>query len=353
MHTNLGMFVFAAGLLLGCPPAQAGKDPEPIDSPPGKKINYSWHSYQDLWGDPTNPPRPKHHRRSKPDRKRDTEATEALSEAADSTRSGELSASEPLSGSPQSLQAPQAVATVEPQKTDGVLQPDLVVRTQAQGSEFPLEPLSRPLVLPPGLSEVRATLRVETPEDEDRGAGVQLEGRRGLTRGIDAGLSAPLMVQPDLQLGDLQADATFDLINASRRALALSMTLVTPVSAYTDWPLADFVFLGELRFRQSLYVDRLAFLVSSSVGGSLGDRSYLLLFVDLGLTLQLFHRVSLGVTAGAHSFIDRPNPVAVPLAGRLTAALTPLCDLVLEAGSADLLHTRDVRIDAGVAFRLW
>ena len=223
-----------------------------------------------------------------------------------------------------------------------------------EAGSYPLSNLMRPLTLPRSLYEIRSPVIMES-YTSGQAYGVRLEGATGLTRWLEVGVSAPLFFVPQLVLGDFQAHAIADLTDwlDSPHWVGVGIDLILPWSSYTNWDQkVAAVALGKALWKTPLTGRWLAARASLSVGGAFGQESIPLLFLDPGLILQPFERLSLELGAGLHVHIEKPTALlALPLSGKILCAAASTVDITLEGVLVDAWHSPEFHIALGTQVR--
>ena len=223
-----------------------------------------------------------------------------------------------------------------------------------EAGSYPLSNLMRPLTLPRSLYEVRSPVIMES-YTSGQAYGVRLEGATGLNRWLEVGVLAPLFFVPQLVLGDFQVHATADLTDwlDSPHWVGVGIDFILPWSSYTSWDQQVVaVALGKAMWKAPLSGSWLAGRASLSVGGAFGEESIPLVFLDPGLILQPFERVSLELGVGLHVRVEKPKTqIELPASAKFLCAVAAAVDLTLEGVLVDAWHSPEFHLALGTQVR--
>ncbi len=225
---------------------------------------------------------------------------------------------------------------------------------------YPVAEIARPFALEPLVLEPRFEVLLDFMSQ--RGADNQVALRTGAGFGavehLEAGLSFPLRLAPEVHAGDLEFYGLYDLGWLIHDALELAgrLRLVIPLSdSYSYWYAADFVMLldAPVKFR---LLDWLALVGDVGLGFGLfpGDDAFLLFF-DVGALAQPIEPLALWWTVGAHVFAGGSyDSTAVPMHLRGQYTVIGDLDLWLDLAFPDLneLGADWFQMVLGVAYRV-
>jgi hypothetical protein len=170
---------------------------------------------------------------------------------------------------------------------------------------YPMAEIQRPFALAPLVLEPRFEVLLDFLSR--RGADNQVALRAGAGFGavehLEAGLSFPLRLAPEVHAGDLELYGLYDLGWLIHDALELAgrLRLAIPLSdSYSYWYAGDFIMLADAPVKLRL-LDWLALVGDVGLGFGLypGDDAFLLFF-DVGVLAQPIEPLALWWTVGAH-----------------------------------------------------
>jgi hypothetical protein len=212
---------------------------------------------------------------------------------------------------------------------------------------YPTAEIDRPLALPPMTLEPRGMFDLMRIMDTNV-ISLQLGAGFGIIDNVEAGLLFPLVLSPDMDVGDMPIYGLYELgpfMDGQLRA-AGRLTLIMPLA--TDFGL---LLDAPVKFK---FHDMFAAIGGVGLGLRFANDTIFLLNFDVGALVQAMEALAFELRFGIHLWMADASQTLIPLYFRAQYTLMGDLDVFAEFGFADLKEAGAdwIQFTIGAAYRL-